>query len=270
MRNKILLASVAATTLWGSPVSAAVLLFELNGQFRGPDTIAPVGGPQTSLTGQSFTFRAVFDDTGTVFRAGPPGAPLPGFAAYAFQSATLTIGSTVYDVASYVNDPVGGTVLALFDPSNVFNPGFYAGGFINDPLIPSQGLVSRFQSAPSAFTAVDPTVGSYSNFVGYGAVSGPTLSGGPGSACFTNPALCSIRPISLSRGGDQFSLRLASGAYDAQGQFAFSARITNAVPEPSTWAMLMLGFFGIGAALRRMRGWRGASFSTLKSARPTL
>lgn len=254
MRNKILLASVAATTLWASPLSAAVLLFELDGQFRGPDTITPAGGTATSLTGQNFTFRAVFDENGTVYRAGPPGAPLPGFAAYAFQSATLTIGGTVYDVASYVNDPVGGTVLALFDPSNVFNPGFYAGGFINNPLIPSQGLVSRFQNAPPGFSAIDPTVGSYGDFVGYGAVSGPTLSGGPGSACFTDPALCSIRPISLSQGGDQFSLTLASGAYDGRGQFAFSARITNAVPEPSTWAMLMLGFFGAGAALRRARG----------------
>lgn len=261
MRSKILLASVAATTLWANPLSAAVLLFELDGQFRGPDTIAPVGGAPTSLTGQNFTFRAVFDDNGTVYRAGPPGAPLPGFAAYAFQNATLTIGGLTYDVASFANDPLGGTVLALFDPSNVFNPGFYAGGFINNPLIPSQGLVSRFQSAPPGFGAVDPTVGSYGDFVGYGAVSGPTFSGGPGSACFTNPALCAIRPISLSRGGDQFNLTLASGAYNAEGRFAFSASLTNAVPEPSTWAMMLLGFFGAGAALRRAKGVRQLSAS---------
>lgn len=254
MRGKTFFLSLAATTLWASPSSAAVLLFELDGEFRGDATIAPVGGTPTSLTSQSFTFRAVFDDEGIVYRAGPPGMPLPGFAAYAFQSATLTIGGVSYDVASFMSNPDNGAVLALFDPSNPFNPGFYAGGFINNPLVPSQGLVSRFQSAPAGFSAIDPTVGEYSGFVGYGAVSGPTFSGGPGSACFADPALCAIRPISLSRGGDQYNLTLASGAFNAQGQFAFSARLSNAVPEPSTWAMMLLGFFGAGAALRRAKG----------------
>ena len=253
MRKSILLASVAAVALWSSPGSAAVLLFELDGQFRGADTLAPVGGAATSLTGQNFTFRAVFDENGTVYRAGPPGSPLPGFAAYAFHNATLTIGGLTYDLASFSNDPTGGAVLALFDPTNPFNPGFFAGGFINHPLIPSQGLVSRFQTAPAGFRAIDPTEGNYGGFVGYGAVSGRTTNGAPGHVCFTNPALCPVQPFSLTRGADQFSLTLASGAFDAQGQFAFSARITNAVPEPSTWAMMLLGFFGAGAALRRAK-----------------
>lgn len=259
MRSKILLASVAAAALYSSPSSAAVLLFELNGQFRGADTLTPLGGTSTSLTGQSFTFRAVFDENGTVYRAGPPGAPLPGFAAYAFQNATLTIGGLTYDLASFANDPTGGAVLALFDPTNPFNPGFYAGGFINHPLIPSQGLMSRFQTAPAGFRAIDPTEGSYGGFQGFGTVSGRTTNGAPGSVCFTNPALCPVQPFSLSRGGDRFSLALASGAYDSQGRFTFSASITSAVPEPSTWAMMLLGFFGAGAALRRAKRGPGLS-----------
>lgn len=253
MRSKILLAFVATTTLWASPLSAAMFLFELNGEFRGADTLTPEGGAPTSLTSQPFTFRATFDDAGTVYRAGPPGMQLPGFAAYLFQSATLTIGGVSYDVASFADDPINGAVLALFDPSNVFNPGFYAGGFINNPLVPSQGLVSRFQNAPAGFSAIDPTVGSYGDFVGYGAVSGPTFSGAPGSVCFTDPTLYSVQSFSLLRGGDRYNLTLASGAYDAQGQFAFSASLTNAVPEPSTWAMMLLGFFGIGATLRHAK-----------------
>ena len=30
-------------------------------------------------------------------------------------------------------------------------------------------------------------------------------------------------------------------------------RITSAVPEPATWAMMIVGFFGAGSALRRAR-----------------
>lgn len=36
-------------------------------------------------------------------------------------------------------------------------------------------------------------------------------------------------------------------------QYRFSATATPAVPEPYTWAMLLLGFFGVGAALRYRR-----------------
>jgi hypothetical protein len=34
---------------------------------------------------------------------------------------------------------------------------------------------------------------------------------------------------------------------------SFGDFVLNAVPEPSTWAMMLLGFFGLGAALRRRR-----------------
>jgi hypothetical protein len=29
--------------------------------------------------------------------------------------------------------------------------------------------------------------------------------------------------------------------------------VTGAVPEPSTWALMLLGFFGIGAVMRRRK-----------------
>jgi hypothetical protein len=39
---------------------------------------------------------------------------------------------------------------------------------------------------------------------------------------------------------------------DAVG--AISTRASTAVPEPATWAMMLMGFAGLGAALRRARG----------------
>ena len=35
--------------------------------------------------------------------------------------------------------------------------------------------------------------------------------------------------------------------------FAFTGRVDGAVPEPGTWAMLMIGFAGLGAAMRRSK-----------------
>ena len=42
----------------------------------------------------------------------------------------------------------------------------------------------------------------------------------------------------------------------AEGSFTISVQ---AVPEPATWAMLILGFGGIGAALRRSRSMQATS-----------
>ena len=49
-----------------------------------------------------------------------------------------------------------------------------------------------------------------------------------------------------------FSITGASGTiYDANGAHLPTA---GGVPEPGTWAMMLLGFGGLGAILRRRRG----------------
>ena len=40
---------------------------------------------------------------------------------------------------------------------------------------------------------------------------------------------------------------------DGSGGFGFDLAIGGAVPEPSTWAMMLVGFAGLGFA-----GWRGS------------
>ena len=48
------------------------------------------------------------------------------------------------------------------------------------------------------------------------------------------------------------------GICDANFRFTSSGATSGAVPEPATWAMLMLGFGAVGYALRRARGVRVA------------
>lgn len=51
-------------------------------------------------------------------------------------------------------------------------------------------------------------------------------------------------------GTDTFSPSFETAGSVTYARFTLSAA---AVPEPSTWAMMLVGFFGIGAALRRQR-----------------
>jgi hypothetical protein len=43
--------------------------------------------------------------------------------------------------------------------------------------------------------------------------------------------------------------------------FEIASIATSAVPEPATWAMMLVGLFGLGAAMRAARRGRGASVS---------
>lgn len=256
MKHQVLIA-VCAAALTSSPASAAQFVFELEGELQSGDQFGKEGEEALPPRSKSFTFRAVFDEDGTTYQAGPPGMPLPGYVAYAFDSATITLGEITYDVASFADDPIGGVTVALFDPSNVFNPGFYGVGFFGNPLGVGPGMIARFANGPAGHSAGDPAEGEFSGFIGHGALSGPTIDGGPGFICFADPSLCEVTPINLTRDGMDFNLILASGAYDSNGGSPFSARLTRIgvpVPEPSTWARMLLGMFGIGALMRRRGG----------------
>jgi hypothetical protein len=43
------------------------------------------------------------------------------------------------------------------------------------------------------------------------------------------------------------------GATDRAALIPTSLTVVRTVPEPATWAMMLLGFFGLGTALRRRR-----------------
>ena len=60
--------------------------------------------------------------------------------------------------------------------------------------------------------------------------------------------------------GTSYTLRFSLSNSDAGPNglriFATDAAVTGAVPEPATWAMMLLGFGGIGMAIRRRRNRR--------------
>ena len=76
------------------------------------------------------------------------------------------------------------------------------------------------------------------------------FTGGCGQVLWNNPTL-----INFGAGG-QFSITLSNARFGTPGTANVSAQfelISNAVPEPSTWAMLILGFGVVGGAMRQSR-----------------
>jgi hypothetical protein len=71
----------------------------------------------------------------------------------------------------------------------------------------------------------------------------------------------------ISGGGGSASIQFATGSFQADGTYSsleteegtlVVSGSPSAVPEPRTWAMMLLGFATIGVALRRRRNVRSA------------
>src|SRR5438270_1517131 len=166
-------------------------------------------------------------------------------AAASAANAAVTIGatgSTSGVTQSVVTDVVGNPNKIEFDTTN-----------------PGAGSVTSFFNffsdssnlgVFSVTTATSPasTVNGFSLFTGGSQlVAGTTpftsLTGGSNSLTLTT----ALTPNTWYT--FQYTVNLATAA-DISGPASF---YTNAVPEPATWALMLLGFGGIGMAIRRRR-----------------
>ncbi len=252
---------------------AAELKLTLSGVFNGTtagitETLTPTGGGANLLTtpNEAFTMTGIFDSSSPNLIAGLPFPVNAGWVDFAPLSVTLTVGGTTYSVATY--DPSipmtggPGLTVAIFDTTTIFAPPppplHYAAGFIQNPVADGAGIVGDFLTAAPPYTASSIVPTTYSDYFGAGFGPGVCM-GGPGSGID-----CSTTPIPLDGGAFQLTLGGISG-YDlenpangmpidpdrprpnyANGNF-FSASLT-AVPEPSTWALLLAGFAGLAVA----------------------
>jgi hypothetical protein len=252
------------------PAHATEFELTLSGVFNGTgadpttnptETLTPTGGGANLLTtaNEPFTMKGIFDSSSPNLIAALPPPLNGGWVDFAPLSVTLTVGGTTYSVATYDGSmaPTGGPGLtvAIFDPMTIFGPGHYAAGFIQNPLQDGAGIVGDFQSATPGYTAPNVVATTYADYFGVGFGSG-VCTGGPGSGVG-----CATTPIPLNDGLFQLTL----GTYDLenpsngvpifpvptppnfQNDNFFSASLT-AVPESSTWVLLLVGFAGLGIA----------------------
>lgn len=259
MINRLLPALLALGAAVCAPAAhAGVGVLSLRGVFNGSPVITDtITGPNAPILGanEPFTLTALFDTSNVVFS-------LPGFTAYEPTSILLTVGGKSFSVETNSQSPTSGLTVAIFDSTGMFGPPFHvAAGFIANPAADGAGIVGDWTASSPSFTlpslvSADYTTANYFG-VGFGSGPCPMPPPGPGGACVPAGDVNTTVPIPLD--GGLYALTLgeyslnspSSGIPVDQNPNLFSAQLT--VPEPSTWAMMILGFAGLGFA-----GYRGS------------
>ena len=229
MKFKIL-AALAALSV-AQPASAAIVQVSLTGTVsRGFDQSGMFGAPNTDLTGSVFSLVELFDTTKGELILGPGGGssqydivsggihhnglPSPG-------SATLTInGVSVFESANSVG------LLASGPSGQAF--AWTTERFIGDTVFENDISVQMRTTGPLHFldgwhSDCPVTDNCYGGFI-FSHYAYLTNPGTPSSYYYVNDGSFDI---------DTFDVHVLS------------------VPEPATWAMMILGFGLVGGALRR-------------------
>ena len=279
-RDAILRGAVAALTLTsaaGSAANATEFELTLSGYFNGD------GGTADAISGVPFALvkYPVHHYGGFRHLQSEPGcwhAALQWICFLRPLWVNLSVGGTTYSVATYTMSPSTGFAIDVFDQSQPFCADHYAVGVNQDPIDDGAGIIGDWLAATPDYTEaptppripppspLPPTLASnttYSEFFGVGFGSGTCSS--PGAPP------CITTPIPLDGGAKFLYLEtydLTSTPYindpeSPPGAFPtdliFTATLT-VVPEPSTWAMMMLGLAGLGfAGYRKARSGRRAA-----------
>lgn len=210
-----------------------------SGGVNGAGQIASVGGTNGSeLTTDAFSASA--------------GDPLNFFFNYITSDGTGSFPD--YGFAELLTG-AGASVGFLFTARTVVNPGNTSPGF---------GLPVNISTLTPL---TSPIIGGATNWAQLGANSGACF-GGVGNGCGSTGWIQSQYTIGT---GGQYKIRFGASNFGdtlLNSGLAF-AGITvagepvdpGAVPEPATWAMLILGFGAVGAAMRRRRHTARVSFA---------
>jgi hypothetical protein len=176
-----------------------------------------------------------------------------GFALMAGSAAAGPLATTVTALGNYGNDlsvindgvfPPDGYFFA--DPDAVyFGPSSHAG--------PTAVFTFDFGGAFSitSFAAAVDNNDDYSFvfFNGVSVVGADTITAAEGHVPSQPGGLETFsRP-----GGDVLATSVRVSGFGGDGFYSIGEVQFNAVPEPATWAMMLLGFAGLGTALRRRR-----------------
>jgi len=169
----------------------------------------------------TFTFSQVGNDV-----------VLTGSGSYNLANATLI---NVANLSGFVNSSSGALAVGPFGPVQLYGLSTNAGSF------GTGGFVEGTPDTGQRFGLNAFAQGGYvSVFDGY--VSGTALSG---TTTFANQTFASL---GLTPGS--YTYRIPNDSVTV----VIPGAVPGAVPEPATWAMMLLGFGAIGFSVRRRRG----------------
>lgn len=212
LKNALRIAIVGAAMFSASQLSAASLL----------TSSAGYTGPTLDLS----AFDAFY-----VFTQGP--IALPGGITYSSTSAGSVIGKGGYGLADN-----GGSENALIVGTN---SGSDVVTFTFDTAVATFGGGMNYALSGSGPFGNNPVIAAYDSF----------------DALIASYDLLTLAPINTPGGLDAFEFRGINGdgtlikSFTISGSFAIiQGNLGNAVPEPATWAMMLLGFGFVGGAMR--------------------
>jgi PEP-CTERM motif-containing protein len=258
------LSSTAAA--WARPLLAGALVaaatgahavpYELvyNGTFNSSESLNLASASSRTLFGNTtpFTITAFFDDSSPNLL--PPAPPFLGFHAYVPTAATIRIGATTYSIDTAATNPTAGVTVAIFDRTQIFNPGRYGIGLIANVLSDGAGIVGDFAGASPEFSVNALTPTTFTDYFGVGHGSGPCTSGAP-------PACPHLDTPWVLHDNANVAWNLTLGNYEEDypalhpGSAAtvvgpLNSAVIAAVPEPATIALMLAGLAGIGGMAR--------------------
>jgi len=243
-----LLAGACAAAALAAQSAPLELIY--TGSFRNDEALnlASAPSPTYFTDWTAFTLHAWFDDSSPNL-APTRGGPFNGFRAYAPSAATIEISGTLFSLRTADNPKL---TVSIFD-QNSFDPGHYAVGIIVDAPADGAGIVGDFVSASPNFTAAALTPTLFTDFYGVGHASGVCTSGGPPGCPHA------VTPLVLRDAGNM-AWNLTLGNFEIDYPVAHStgagvgpldtAQIV-AVPEPSTYGMMLGGLTVLAWATRR-------------------
>jgi hypothetical protein len=246
VRPRWLLGALAASCLFGGGQANASQLFIAS-------LPTEVSGPQSLLEGVGFVNYTVHvtNNTGTsllldmaMVTTVPSSGDLsdnisfPTVISFPAVIATGDVGVFVYQVQT-LTPPVG----------DDFGVTPFSFSVEYSALIGNAGNTPTTNLVPGAAILLGgPSSGNIDPDALTGLLTGP-------NSCFANPALCPLGPQFFLYPSDRAGNFAVFGGYDSLPVSVFD------VPEPSTWGLMLIGFAGLGLALRRRRGQVAASFA---------
>ena len=221
----IAVAIAALPLAWATPGFSEVLIQVSDGTF----TSGPVNDGGTGLASLTSTNPDSYFSSITVTSTGFPIIPYPDFGTV--STSVSTAGSSGSRTLTILASQTGVTGFSSF--ANTFSANYLVGG-ANVASVVFSDFVDGTNTAFGLATPIGSTT----------CTGGNTCDAGPITTATNAPS-----PFSET---EEVVITFKGGLSDVQT----TSQITSGVPEPSTWAMMILGFFGVGFIAYRRKDKR--------------